>query len=233
MKLKYLTLNKIVDAAYLCGIDETPVSILMALPPGSGKTWSTKSIQDCDFVMYLSKIYSPNEHRAVIGKNAARTRLLINDDLGFSARWNQKEFFSTFCMIVDGEIMYTVYRQTQHAATNCSLLLVCTLDYYYASRGDMVEIGLFDRVIPLTLRLSPETRRMYQKSIIADEDGEKVVKPRIPELIDKGPVQRELIERMDIDPRLLRNMKFISQYLTEEEFKEMIDVAHSNGKYEI
>lgn len=233
MKLKYLTLHKLVDVAYLCGIDETPVSLLIALPPGSGKTWATRSIASCDFVLYLNKIYSPNEHRSVIGKNAARTRLLINDDMGFAARWNQKEFFSTFCMIIDGEIMYTVYKQTQHAVTNCSVILCCTLDYYYASRGDMAVIGLHDRVVPIALRLSNDTRRKYQKMINDGIIKTKMPEEREPSLIDKGDVKTDIIKEKDIDPRLLLNLTFMSQYLTDDEFDELVEVAHSSGKYEL
>lgn len=233
MRLKYLSLNKLVDVAYLCGIDGTPISLMLAMPPGSGKTWSTRSIAGSDFVLYLNKVYSPNEHRSVIGRNAARTKLLINDDLGFSARWNKIEYFSTFCMVIDGEIMFTVYKQTQHAVTNFSVVLCCTLDYFYAARNDMVTLGLYDRVVPICLRLSADTRHKYQQMVNDGTVCSNTPAPREPEITDKQEVKKGILEEKDIDPRLLMNLKFMSQYLTDDEFIELINVAHSNGKYEL
>ncbi len=233
MKLQYLTLNKIVDTAYFCGIDGTPVSVLIAAPSGAGKSWSTSAVANTDFVQYIGKVYSPNEHRAIIGKNASRTRLLINDDLGLTARWNQVEYYSTFCMIHDGELMFKVFRQTQHVSTTCSMILCCTLDYFYSHRDDMSGMGLLDRVVPVILRLSNETRREYQEYEMKGNIMDSKPAPRNPSFLDVRKPKVDMVLKKNIDPRLLRNLRRMSQYLTEEETEELIEVAHSNGKYEI
>lgn len=234
MKLKHLTLDRIVDAAYYCGIDGTPVSLIIAAPPGAGKTWSTRSISGCDFVMYLSGTYSPNEHRKIVKEAAARTRLIINDDLGLTSRWNQSEYYATFAMISDGRVQYTVWRTSHITPINCSLILCCTYDYYRMNRDKMLEMGLLDRVVPLVMGLSFETRKQYQKyrehtSIRSNGPTEREpAEPPTPRT-----VKTDLISRKDIDPRMFLNLQRLSQYLTEEETVELIEIAHSEGKYEI
>jgi hypothetical protein len=159
--------------------------------------------------------------------------LLINDDLGLAARWNAKEYFATFCMVADKELQFTQYKQVQHAYLACSVVLCCTLDYYHAHKEDMQAIGLLDRVIPLVFGLSRETRREYQtyqeKCNVMDE----TCTPRQPEVIKPGRMKSDIIASHDVDPRLLRNLQRISQYLTNEETSELIEAAHTNGKYEI
>jgi hypothetical protein len=232
LRLKYLSLSKIVDVAYLCGCDNTPVSLLIATPPGAGKTYATKSLQNVDFVQYLNHVYSPNEHRAIIASKAARTRLLINDDLGLAARWNQKEFFSTFIMVADGEISFTQWRQNQHAILNCSLVLLCTLDYYTTNRNDMAGMGLYDRVIPIVAGLSQETRRSYQDSIRLHRSTRNPPN-REPYQPEKGEFKDDLIEKKDIDPRLLQNLTYMSAWMTDNEFAELVSIAHEQDKYEV
>lgn len=221
------------DTAYFCGIDKTPVSMIIAAPPGAGKTWSASALAETDFVQYLCKPFSPSEHRKIIGGNAARTRLLINDDLSLTSRWNAKEYFGTFCMIIDGEVQYTQWKTVHHFHMNCSTVLCCTSDYYNSNIDDMKAMGLLDRLIPVVLGLSNETRKAYQdyerKSHLFDS---KPV-PRNPEFLEVKSVKTELLSKKNIDPRLLRNLRRMSQYLTDEETEELIDIAHSNGRYEI
>lgn len=232
MRLKYLTLNKIIDAAYYCGLDHTPVSVLIAAPPGAGKTWSARSIQDTDFVQYINHVLSPNEHRATIAEKAARTRLLINDDLGLAARWNQKEFYSTFIMVSDGEISYTQYKQKQHARMECSLVLLCTSEYFTQNRNEMRGMGLLDRVVPVILGLSQTTRRMYQDGIRLRRTTRQPPE-RDPAILDRGEYKDEVIGGKDIDPRLLQNLTYMSQWLTDDEFTELIAISHDQEKFEI
>jgi hypothetical protein len=232
MRLKYLNLNKIIDAAYYCGLDHTPVSVLVAAPPGAGKTWSARSIQDADFVQYINHVLSPNEHRATIAEKAQRTRLLINDDLGLAARWNQKEFYSTFIMVCDGEISYTQYKQKQHALLTCSVVLLCTSEYYTQNRNEMRGMGLLDRVVPIVVGLSQETRRSYQ-DMIRLRRAPRIPAPRDPAKLDRGDFKDNMIEKKDIDPRLLQNLAYMSQWLSEDEFGELIAISHDQEKYEV
>jgi hypothetical protein len=232
MKLNFLTLCKIIDVAYYCGCDGTPVSILIAAPPGAGKTWSAKSLENTDFVQYLNHVYSPNEHRFTIAQAASRTKLLINDDLGLSARWNQKEFFGTFMMIADGEISYTQYRQSQHAIMSCSMVLLCTLDYYTSNKQDIKGMGLYSRIVPIVVGLSQQTRRTYQDSIRLRRNIRNVPN-RDPSIPEKGEYKDEMITIKDIDPRLLQNLANMSQWLTDDEFIELVNIAHKEDKYEV
>lgn len=235
MKLKHLSLKKIVDAAYWCGIENTPVSVLLTLPPGSGKTYSTASLKKIDFVHYIGKPMSPNEHRQEIARNAARTRLLINDDLSLCSRWNAREYFSTFNMVADGEIKYTQYKSTISAITKSSLVLCCTTSYFNDNYVSMESGGLLDRLIVVALGLSAETREAYQKAIFAQPIGQSIVPPREPEFLTASAcdvaIEKDIvIQKKNIDPRLLNNLRRISQYLTLEESKELIAVAHAGDR---
>jgi hypothetical protein len=232
MRLRYLSLNTLIDVAYVCGVDGTPVSLLIGAPAGAGKTWAAKSIESVDFVQYIAHVYSPNEHRSVILKNAERTRLLINDDLGKTARWNQKEYFSTFMAIADGEISFTQWHSHQHKPMYCSMVLISTLDYYTANRTDMAAMGLLDRVVPVIVGLSQETRRTYQETIrkhLRTRDPA----PREPMLRERGEYKDDIITKKDINPRLLQNLSYMSQYLTDDEFSELVAIAHAEDKYEV
>jgi hypothetical protein len=232
-RLQHLTLSRLIDAAYFCGIDSTPISMLIAMPPGSGKTWSTSSIKNANFVQYLNKVYSPNEHRMLIGQAAARTCLLINDDLGLLARWNQSEYYSTLCMVMDGELMFKQFRSLQHAIFKCSVVLCCTSEYYNQNHDNMQGMGLIDRLIPISMNLSKQTRAEYQKSSQSSSIFESETPARVPALQEPGLVQDGLISELNLDPRLLRNTRRISRYLTEDELIEMIEVANKPGRYEI
>jgi hypothetical protein len=232
MKLKCLNLAKIIDVAYVAAIDGTPVSILIAAPTGAGKTWAGKAIENVDFVQYINHVYSPNEHRSVIVEKAARTRLLINDDLGKTARWNQKEYFSTFMSICDGELSYTQWKQHQHARMACSLVIICTTDYYVTNSRDMAGMGLLDRMVPIVVGLSQETRKTYQDTIRLHLGGRNPP-PRDPTLVEKGEFKDDVIGKKDINPRLLQNLSYMSQYLTDEEFTELVAISHDGDKYEV
>jgi len=234
-RLQYLTLNKIVDTAYLCGINKTPVHVIINAPPGSGKTWSTSALDSVDFVYYIDKPLSPSEHRKAIGARAPRTRLLINDDLSLAARWNAKEYFATFCMIADGELTFKQWKQITFAKTYCSIVLCCTCDYFYANYDDMTGIGLFDRLVPLSLGLSNETRQLYQEHVKRYGLNNSIPEPRYPEYPEKSIAKTDIVMSKNINPRLLRNLLRMSQYLTTDETTELIEIAHSPEKpeYEI
>ncbi len=182
-------------------------------------------------------VYSPNEHRKLIADRAARTRLIINDDLGLSARWNMKEYISTFIMVANGELEFTMHKQTQHESCTASLVLCCTSKHFDKVKDDMKEMGLWDRSIPVDVRLSKETRRAYQQSFIDGANcpgfDDRTPAQRKPELRKKGKKKTPQLLEKDVDPRLLRNLSYFSQYLTDDEYNELIDVALNPRKFEV
>jgi hypothetical protein len=239
MRLLHLTLTTIIDVAYLCGLDRTPVTIIISAPPGAGKTWATQSIAESNLVQYIGGVHSPNEHRKIIGDRAARTRLIINDDLGLSARWNMKEYIATFIMIANGDLEFTMHKQSQHESCNASLILCCTAKHFDKVKDDMKEMGLWDRSIPIDVRLSKETRQNYQINFVEktagiyDKYDDRMPPQRHPELRPKHQIKTPQLLEKDVDPRLLRNLSYMSQYLSDDEYNELIDVALNPRKYEI
>ena len=235
MRLKHLSLNVIVDVAFICGIDRTPVSILIATPPGAGKTWATKSIELINGVKYLSHSTSPNEHRKLITHEAPRIRLLINDDAGQLFSSNRREqFLTTFSSVIDGRIAYTVYKTGHYAYTNCSLILCCTQSQYYDVQEDMERSGLHSRLIPFVVGTSEETRINYQERLLLGKIESENIPNRQPVLYPRDLPKDDIIRESDVEPRLLKNIRVMSQYLTEEQTDELIKVAHSKGsEYEI
>lgn len=227
MRLKYLTLPKLIDTAYWCGMDGTPVSVLIAAPPGAGKTWATESLINTEFVHYLAKPISPNEHRKTIARNSARTRLFINDDLGLCSRWNAKEYFSTFCMIADGDMRFTQYKHTVSAQMQCSMVLCCTISYFNDNFDDMNAVGLMDRVVTIAVKLSRETRKSYQQLVLTTDLHNRHPPERDPVFTDIHPADENLLKVKNIDPRLLNNLRRMSQYLTDDEIAELVTLAHS------
>lgn len=240
MRLKYLTLPKIVDVAYLCGIDNTPVFIFISGPTGCGKTWATQSISETNLVCYVGGVYSPNEHRKLLCKDASRTRLLINDDLGLAARWNVKEYIGTFIMVANGELEFTMHKQSQHGRFNCSVVLCCTDDHFDKTAGDMIGMGLLDRFVPIIITLSGRTKDDYRHSFVSrteegnkDQIDDRMPPQRTPELRTKNHAKTIPLITKKVDPRMLRNLSYMSQYLTDDEFSELIDVALNPKKFEL
>jgi len=232
MKLKCLTLERIIDAAYFCGIDGTPVSLILVAPPGTGKTWATSALAQTDFVVYLNTVYSPNEHRKLIANAAPRMKLLINDDLALAAGWRPEEFFGTLCMVHDGTLQFTMYKTVEHATTKCSIILCSTTSYYYKHRDTLQAMGFLDRFMPVVIELSQETRRKYQKYEQQTSIFDDSPISRNPEFIDIKSVKSDLLSRKNLNVRWLRGLRRISQYFTEEETAEFIDLVHANEKNE-
>jgi len=234
MKMKLLTLDKIVDVAYWCGRLSTPVSIIIAAPPGAGKTWSTKSISGVNRVCYVNTSTSPNEHRKLIASNAPRTSLLINDDIGYFLN-RKDEYFVTFGMVIDGRISHTMYKTVQTAVMNCSLILCCTTEQFFDNLDSLKASGLYSRIVPIILGLSAETRADYQKSILSGEIRcTSDPKPRKPAPLKRGKPKDSIIHEYDVEPRMIANIRSMSQYLTEAETEELILIAHSRRmEYEV
>lgn len=233
MRLKYLTLNKIVDATYCCGIVKTPVAVMIAAPPGTGKTWSTRGIADnvnVPFVDYITGAMSATQHRKTVMAHADKIRLLIHDDIGLCSRFDQEQIFATYMMVIAGTIEFKQWKTIDYAKMQTSVIICCTLAYWADHEEIMRGKGLLDRLLPIALDLSNETRRDYQKSInIFDDDPPK----RTPEIIDQGRPQTDLLIDNDVSPRWMRSLSKISQFMSADELLELIAVLNRPMKYEV
>jgi hypothetical protein len=99
----------------------------------------------------------------------------------------------------------------------------------------MAGMGLLDRLIPIVANISKETRMEYQtRSQNSDiRESEPPTRTPVYEFERVRIVQDDIIREMNLDPRLLRNIRRISQYLTEDELYELIQVANKPGRFEI
>jgi len=233
MKLKHLTLNKIVDAVYCCGIARTPVAIILAAPPGTGKTWSTQGIAnqtDVPFIQYFTGAMSPTSHRQIILSLADQTRLIVHDDIGLCSRFDQDQLFSTYMMIISGEIEFQQYKTLEYAKINTSVIICCTMAYYADHSKIMQGKGLLDRLLPVVVNLSNETRSEYQRSInIFDDSPPK----REPQIADQTAPKTDILIDNDVSPRWMRSLSKLSQILSDDELLELIAVLNRPMKYEV
>lgn len=233
MKLKHLTLNKIVDAAYCCGIANTPVAVLLAAPPGTGKSWSTQSISDnsdVPFVHYITGAMSATSHRKIVMTRAEQTRLIIHDDIGLCSRFEQEQVFSTYMMIIGNEIDFKQYKTIDFARFNTSVMICCTLAYWSGHAQEIQEKGLLDRLLPVVVGLSKETRTAYQQAInIFDDKPAK----RIPDTTEQHAPQISFLVEQNVSPRWMRSLAKISQFLSADELMELIRVLDNPMRYEV
>jgi hypothetical protein len=233
MKLKHLTLNKIVDACYACGIARTPVAVILAAPSGTGKTWATEAItdqSDIPFVQYITGAMSATSHRKKILALADYTRLIIHDDIGMCSRFEQEQIFSTYMMITSGKIEFEQYKTMDYKKIDSSVLICCTVGYWADHLRVIEAKGLLDRMLPVVIGLSEETRKSYQRDLdIFNTDAPK----RLPEIADQHSPLTEIFQKQDVSPRWMRNISKISQFLTEEEVLELIAVLERPMRYEV
>lgn len=228
IKLEYLKLTTFVDAIYFAGIDGKPIHGLIAGETGVGKTWCTKSISQQRYVQYLSANDSPSEHRKVIIDSSRRTKLLINDDLGLMTG-RIKEYFATFIMAMDGAISHSHFKTKVRSDTSFSLILCMTKDYIEQNRAMLEGMGVVDRMMPLCLGVSDDTRREYQEHQANDLTVTKDPKQRVP----VRSLGRDLIKNpfplldYNISPRNIGNLKIIQKYLSDNEMEELINILHS------
>jgi len=226
MKLRYLKLETLIDVAYQCGMDGRPVSLYIAAPPGSGKTWASKSLAGYQSVQYYDSAYSPNEYKKFVADKAPGTKLFIHDDLGLSSGWNMKEFVSAWMMMIKGKIDYKHFKTMINAKCTFSMICISTLDTFYEWKDIMQSQGLLDRMLVIQLHLSEETRKKYQlEAQILAETLKQARDPiaRKPELREKH--DPAVLFELDINPRDLTNFLNMSTYLTEPEIKELIAVV--------
>ena len=233
MKLQHLTLNKLVDATYCCGIARTPIAVLLAAPPGTGKTWSTRGISNqsaIPFIQYISGTMTPTSHREEILSLADQTKLIIHDDIGLCSRFDQDQIFATYMMIISGEIEYRQYKKLDYQKIQTSILICSTLSYYAEHERTMKNNGLFDRLLPIAVSLSNTTRSDYQKSInIFDDRPPK----REPQVTEQRAPQTDLLIDNDVSPRWMRSLSKISQFLSEDELLELLGILTRPMKYEV
>lgn len=235
MKLKYLKLYSLVDAAYQCGMSNQPIAIYIAGDSGIGKTWASRSISEYPNVVYYSAAYSPNEYRKHIADRAQGCKLFIHDDLGLSGSYNIREFIPAWNMMIDGKLDYRHYKTSVSKNCNFSVVLISTLGSFYNWRDIMRELGLLDRVLLIKLSLSDETRQNY--SLDAQCDAERGLCSGSPE--QRNPALRQRHEPlnlldMNISPRYIKNLLRLSMYLSSQEMEEVIKIVKDDSvEYEV
>lgn len=236
-RLTYLTLEVLADAAYWCAVNDTPVYLIFSGPPATGKTWSTAALRAVPGITYINRILTPNELRKLIERIAAKTLLLIHDDFGLSPSRKIEDLCSVYNMVCDGYLDHEMFTQTQSATTCCSVILCCTKQQYYRYKGAISAGGLLDRMIPVVLNLSIKTRAEHNAAALLSSVYTLDVPKRIPDpnLRNPGSVKESVIKEYNLDTRLMNNIRRISQYLTEEQTRELILITEpeSEGKYEI
>jgi hypothetical protein len=230
MKIQTFQISDLIDVALQASRDKTPLYIWIVAGPGTGKSWACESIQHLPGVAFLNKVYSPKTHRELIGLNSPSTMLLINDDLGLCTRWNAKEYFSTFIMCIDGEIEYKQYKNTTSAKTNFSIILLSTEDYYNQNYDDVKGMGLYDRIIPVVVKLSHESRKERQK-FIGTSINSRHPPQRNAKIFENHGAQD--LSAWDLEPRLISNMNILSQYFSKEQMDEIVQVVKNPGRYEV
>ncbi len=236
MKLKYLKLNTLIDAAFQCGMDGRPVFIFISAPPGSGKTWASQSLTGKPNIEYYTAAFSPNEYLKHIAKIAPATKLFIHDDLGLCSQWNIDPFNSAWMMMINGKITYKHFKQPLTIPCNFSVILLSTFDFFGMWYDKMKGSGLLDRMVIVQLNLSDETRTNYQfnAQICAEEhlDNRKDAPVREIHLRPKHEPMN-LLDK-NINPRSLKNLLKLSTYLIEDEMNELIGIVKSETPdYEI
>lgn len=236
MKLKYLKLSSLIDAAYQCGMNNTPVSLYIAGDSGIGKTWAARSVCEYPNVLYYSAAYSPNEYKKFVADKAQGTKMFIHDDLGLSGSYNIRDFIPAWNMMIDGKIDYRHYKTSIARKTNFSIVLISTLGSYYNWYDTMYELGLIDRVLGIKLSLSDETRMNYMINAQNDSETGKdnnVPEQRKPHLREKHEPLRDLFT-MNISPRYVKNLLRMSMYLNGSEMLELIKIIkESTVEYEV
>lgn len=235
IKLKYLNMQVLVDVAFLCGRDRTPVFIYIAADPGSGKTWATKSLEQVEGVTYFSSSTTPNEYRTSIQQICKRTRLFEHDDIGRCPKPYIPDYISTFCDMCEGHVSFRQYKKSINCSFNFSVVLTSTIDFYFQWKDIMKGCGLLDRMLTFILELDDSTRKKYQEKkqddatmgCVSNEPEKRIV-------IDRARHGTLNVEQYDIDPRNMTNILRMSQYMTKEELAELVNVVHSDmPKYSI
>ncbi len=235
IQLKHLTIQKLVDAAYMCGKERQSVFIHIAGDTGIGKTWATKSIEEYPGIFYFNGSFSPNEYKYHIKERTKGTVLFIHDDVGRGNPKYTHDFISTFCDITEGHIEFRQFKKNLNIDFNFSAIFTSTSEWYNNWRDVARGMGYFDRVLPLQLELHPDTEKRYQISCldsVIEGCASKDPAQRKIKLIEKHvPVE---LTRTDINTRNLLNLLRLSCYLTEPELNELINVIRADKpKYSV
>lgn len=229
-RLKYLTLPKLTDAMYFSGMDGFPTYGYIAGPTGIGKSWSTKALRETRFVIYQEAVLSPKEHRELMAAKSVRTKLYIHDDLGLVSRWNAREYFSTFIMCMEGSISHTMFKNNLKEDTSFSLIVLSTDIFFNEHRKEMEGMGMMDRMMPIALKLSRQSRREYQDRALSDEIISRDPPLRRPIVSFQRDMKKDPfpLGDYDINPRNLTNLRYLQRYLDNDTMDELIDVVHGD-----
>lgn len=235
MKLKFLKLSSLIDAAYQCGMSNQSVALYIAGDTGVGKTWSSRSISEYPNVLYYSAAYSPNEYRKFVADKSQGKKLFIHDDLGLSGSYNIRDFIPAWNMIIDGKIDYRHYKSSISKKCVFSVVLLSTLGTFYNWRDTMSELGLLDRVLVIKLSLSDETKQNYM--VNAQDEADCGICSSIPDQRKITLRQRHApmkLTELNISPRYAKNLLRLSMYLTEPEMIELIKILNDDTvEYEV
>ena len=235
IQLKHLTLPRLIDAAYMCGLDRQPVFLYIAAEPGTGKTYSTKSLETVNGVTYFSASYSPNEYKLHVKEVAKHTLLLLHDDIGRCNPSYAQDYISAFCDITEGHIEFRQFKKNINADFNFSAVFTSTLGWFYKWRDVMAETGFMDRVLPIQLELHPNTEAAYRTKCTDDAlEGNLSNDPcprAITNLKKHSPME---LYNVKIASRNIRNVLRLSCYLEEPEMIELMQIIQSDKpKYSI
>jgi hypothetical protein len=235
IKLKHLTLLRLIDAAYYCAQDRQPVFIHISAPPGAGKTYATKSLETISGISYFSANYTPTEYKLHIQAVSKHTQLFIHDDVGRCSSRYVPDYISAMCDIIEGQVEYRQYKKNINVDFNFSTVFTSTSGWFYRWKEIMTETGYLDRVLLIQLDLHPDTEKKYR--IICSDDalaGCCFDKPQPRKLTEfKKHSSLELCD-LKIAPRNIRNILRLSYFLDESEMMELIAVVQTDRiKYSI
>ena len=240
MRLQHLTLNALIDAAYLCGAEGKPVKLFIVAPSRAGKTWAGKAIKEVYGVTYFNSSYSPTKYKEFVAKNAGETKLFIHDDTGRLESWNYKAFVAIWCMMADGFVDTRDFGSTSQIPCPFSFILLSTVKQYHAWLNLYQATGLYDRFLPIQLGLSVETRARYNKGVDeraaveddVDSDDSQEPDPRNPRIF-----ARRIAEKMEgriSDTTHREAVARLSRYLTPQETEELVRIVRApSAVYEI
>ncbi len=236
IKLKHLTIPKLVDAAFMCGKDRQPVFIHIVGDPGIGKTYSTKSIDQIPGVNYFCANFSPNEYKIHVKTVAQHTQLFIHDDIGRCNPSYVPDYISAVCDLSEGHIEYRQFKKNINSDFDFSVVITSTSGWFYRWKDIMTETGYLDRILPIVLVLNSDTEKAYKNACSDDamQNG----------CISSEPAQRPLtvfkkhaslgLWNVNVAARNIRNILRLSSYLDEPEMMELIAVIQADKpKYSI
>lgn len=222
-RLRYLTVKKLFDTAFLCG-KRYRVYIYLNSDTGSTKTVNSVGIRNAEKVKVnlIKGQMTPAKHREALLVNRKNVCLIIHDDIGRLKRKVIEEYFNNFMDVIDGNVSYSQYEQVINEEVDASLIITSTLDQYRIFAGKMRPGGLLDRLLVVPLTLSEETKMLWRKTIL--EFDERNI--NLPVEIRKEHEPHVALVN-ELEPRLYKNVLNMSRFLTEDETIELIEIVNN------